>query len=123
MNHWVFVGLSDQAKESSSNRVMNDEEKLMCLLNATSRTFGVEQIDMISRRGGRRVCDARHGLYFLVRKNTRLSPKETGRRHKKYHSTIQKSIMRAIDIMSVDNSYKKIIDQIQSEFDKEQKQF
>jgi hypothetical protein len=25
--------------------------------------------------------------------------------------------------MSVDNSYKKIIDQIQSEFDKEQKQF
>lgn len=123
MNHWVFVGLSDQAKDSSSNRVMNDEEKLMYLLNATSRTFGVRQIDMISRRRGPHVCDARHGLYFLVRKNTRLSLKEMGRRLKKNHSTIQKSIMRAIDIMSVDKSYKKIIDQIQSEFDKEQKQF
>ena len=123
MNHWVFVGLSDQAKDSCSDRAMNDEDKLMYLLSATSRTFGVKQIDMISRRGGPHVCDARHGLYFLVRKNTRLSLKEMGRRLKKNHSTIQKSIMRAIDIMSVDNSYKKIIDQIQSEFDKEQKQF
>jgi chromosomal replication initiation ATPase DnaA len=123
MNYWVFVGLSDQAKDSCSGRAMNDEDKLMYLLNATSRTFGVKQIDMISRRGGPHVCDARHGLYFLVRKNTRLSLKEMGRRLKKNHSTIQKSIMRAIDIMSVDNSYKKIIDQIQSEFDKEQKQF